>query len=68
MTLYIDADIELYGPPRFTVGAKNSLRLEIRGSCAGGSVNMYSTDLNIMYYALRYAIQGVIMNVRGRNH
>lgn len=63
--LYIEAEIKLYDTPTFTVAADNTVKMEIKGSCAGGSINLYSSDVNMIYYAMSYCVKGCVMQVEG---
>ncbi|KAL0582511.1 hypothetical protein ABG067_007616 [Albugo candida] len=63
--LNIEAEIRLYNGGKFTVGTDNTVNYEIKGSCAGGTVTLYTTDNNLILYAIKHAEKHVNMLVQG---
>lgn len=64
--LNIEASFRLYSNATFQILARNEIKMELRGSCGGGSISLYSLDYNLMYYGLRYAGRGMNVFARGK--
>jgi hypothetical protein len=63
--LNIETIVRLYGAASFQILTDNVIKMELKGSCGGGSISLYTTDLNLMYYAIRYSGRGMNMFMRG---